>query len=286
VDHASLRRRGARITSPPSRTGRPLNPHACPRQTQSVYARDAAATAPNRRADGGVARKDNPCAVRRPGWIVVIRSGAAREVRLGIPIGIHDEDPSRKDATTGKGDPCAVRRPSWPSVAVSIAGQVGLCAPVRIHHEDVVERGTASAREGDPRAVGRPCGREVPPCARRQVRLTAAVGVHDEDVHIGEVGTRKTILVPSGDQAGSVSSAAFLLRLITPSPLRLLTRISCLKTPRAKAILVPSGDQAGCSSGALLLVSCLDDLPLAFMTKRSPSRSKTILRPSGDQDGE
>jgi hypothetical protein len=58
----------------------------------------------------------------------------------------------------------------------------------------------------------------------------------------------KTILVPSGDQAGERSADGVLVRFVWPLPSAFMTTISRPPvTPRfeAKAILAPSGDQFG-----------------------------------------
>jgi hypothetical protein len=58
----------------------------------------------------------------------------------------------------------------------------------------------------------------------------------------------KTILVPSGDQAGFDSVSGLLVTFFSPVPSAFMTKISELIAEDGsftKAIFVPSGDQAG-----------------------------------------
>src|ERR1700704_822252 len=100
----------------------------------------------------------------------------------------------------------------------------------------------------------------------------------------------KTILVPSGDHAGSLSPVVDVNCVgFVPSAF-MIQRFSPSEGPRAKTILVPSGDHAGFSS-PFVVVSCVWPDPSAFITQIfvSPidgaSRVNTILVPSADHLG-
>ena len=72
---------------------------------------------------------------------------------------------------------------------------------------------------------------------------------------------------PSGDQAGSLSSAALFVRFVTPVPSAFMTKISSLPVRLlTKAISEPSGEKAGAPSSASVLVSRVWPLPSAFIT--------------------
>src|ERR687898_1739682 len=103
----------------------------------------------------------------------------------------------------------------------------------------------------------------------------------------------KRILVPSGDQSGSASSAELpAVRFVgSPVPSAFMVKTSLLpERSESNASLVPAGLQAGLTSapgGSVRFVA--SPVPLAFMTQMSkPSpRSlwKAIFVPSGEKAG-
>jgi hypothetical protein len=66
----------------------------------------------------------------------------------------------------------------------------------------------------------------------------------------------KAICVPSGENTGSVSVAAFMVRLTGFVPSAFITQMSSLpERPLWNTIRVPSGDQSGLRSAAAFVVS-------------------------------
>jgi hypothetical protein len=71
----------------------------------------------------------------------------------------------------------------------------------------------------------------------------------------------KAILVPSGDQLGSPSTARPLVTWSVPPPVRVTVQMS---SPRWKAILVPSREKAGFWSTAVPVVRWVSWVPSGF----------------------
>src|SRR3954470_2190341 len=92
----------------------------------------------------------------------------------------------------------------------------------------------------------------------------------------------KTIVRPSGDQAGFRDGSAETIRTSLPSAFITETWSS---PPVMNTIFDPSGDQAGSESYAPG-VSCVSPDPSALTTSIWPAAAKTILSPAGDQEGQ
>src|SRR5918995_1531555 len=97
----------------------------------------------------------------------------------------------------------------------------------------------------------------------------------------------KRILVPSGDQSGSASSAELpAVRFVgSPVPLVFMTQMS-KPSPRSlwKAIFVPSGEKAGAPFVPTKVSACLL-LPSLAMSQTWPALSQAMRLPSGESDG-
>ena len=76
-----------------------------------------------------------------------------------------------------------------------------------------------------------------------------------------------TILEPSGDQSGFVSSAGSVVRGVAEVPVDVIVQMSKLPaTLRANTILVPFGDHAGAESSRIPEMSGSAPVPSAFIT--------------------
>src|ERR687897_258487 len=99
----------------------------------------------------------------------------------------------------------------------------------------------------------------------------------------------KRILVPSGDQSGSASSAELpAVRFVgSPVPSAFMVKTSLLpERSESNASLVPSGLQAGLTSAPGASVRFVaSPVPLAFMSQIWPALSQAIRLPSGESDG-
>src|SRR5713101_765101 len=96
----------------------------------------------------------------------------------------------------------------------------------------------------------------------------------------------KTILLPSGDQAGKTSTSAPEVRRVAPLPSLFTIQRSGLEPPALppKAILLPSGEK----SGKVTLPPCCVPFCFIFQISLKPLRvlQKAISFPSGEYEAQ